>query len=64
MPPKNNRPQNDAQKKVEGELDFSNRHVTAVREYRECEVAKESNLSDKKAKRKEVRERRNKYKKG
>jgi len=45
-------------------LDFSNRHVTAVREYRECEVAKESNLSDKKAKRKEVRERRNKYKKG
>jgi len=43
---------------------FNNRHVTAVREYRECEVAKESNLSDEKAKRKEVREKRNKYKKG
>jgi len=41
-------------------LDFNSRCVAAVREYRECEAAKEPNLSDKKAKRKEVREERNK----
>ena len=34
--------------------------MAAVREYRECEAAKEPNLSDNKAKRKEVREERNK----
>jgi len=45
MPPKNNRPQNDAQKKVEGALDFNSRRIAAVREYRECEAAKEPNLS-------------------
>jgi len=63
MPPKNNRPQNDAQKRVEGALDFNSRRVAAVREYRECEAAKEPNLSDEKAKWKEDREERNKYKK-
>jgi len=60
MPPKNNRPQNDAQKKVEGALDFNSRRIAAVCQYRECEAAKEPNLSDEKAKRKEVREERNK----
>jgi len=53
-------PQNNAQKKVEGALDFNSRCVAAVREYRECEAAKEPNLSDEKAKRKEVRDERNK----
>jgi len=64
MPPRNNRPKNYAQKKVEDALDFSSRHVTVVHEYRECEAAKEPNLSDEKAKWKEVREERNKHKKG
>jgi len=50
MPPKNNRPKNYAQKKVEDALDFSSRRVTVVREYRECEAAKKPNLSDEKAK--------------
>ena len=60
MPPKDNRPQNDAQKKAEGALDFNSRRIAAVREYRECEAANEPNLSDKRAKWKEVREERNK----
>ena len=54
MLPKNNQPQNNAQKKVEGALDFNSRCIAAVHEYRECEAAKEPNLSDKKAKQKEV----------
>jgi len=60
MPPKNIRPHSDAQKRIKDALDFNSRRVSAVREYRECKAAKEPNLSDKKAKRKEVGEEKNK----
>ena len=45
VPPKNNWPQNDVQKKVEGTLDFNSRCIAAVHKYQECKAAKEPNLS-------------------